>query len=374
MRPRAARRLLLMSLTLVAALSAAIPVAAQFPPPSPWNQASTVFGVNNVRISWWCTQLGNCTTDYFLVEVTRNGNPYPGSPFNVGFPGSASSGFEVTGSGLPEGIYNVHIVAVNAYGQSRSANTMFVISTAAGPPGMPTLYQPTASGSTVTISWAPPTTGGAATDYDIEAIVQATGQVYNVPVGNQTSAVFGGIAPGNFLVRIRARNAAGVSEWTPQRLLVVGVVLGSGALQVTLTWNTTADMDLHVREPNGTHVYFANKIGTSATLDVDDTNGYGPENIYVREGQALAGVYRFYIVHYSGSVATTSTITVRLRPGTAQEVAVLYTRTSTSGNPSVGFLVVDVNVNTGSITEVTGTIAADELPGDLRVKAAALAR
>ncbi|MGE4067779.1 MAG: hypothetical protein AB7H88_13460, partial [Vicinamibacterales bacterium] len=234
----------------------------------------------------------------------------------------------------------------------------------------PTLLQPTVQGSTVTVSWIAPTTGGAPEGYDLQAVVQATGQVLDVAVGNQSSATFTNVGNGNFIVKLRARNAAGVSDWTAERLIVVGVTLGSGALQVTLTWDSVADMDLHCIEPDLNHIYYAHKQGTSAELDVDDTNGYGPENIFVRQGQAMAGTYRFFIVHYGHSGATNATITVRLNPGTANEVAVLYRRTTSQADPRSGFLVVDVDVNRGTISEVIGPIPVnDEDPAVRAVKA-----
>ncbi len=69
-------------------------------------------------------------------------------------------------------------------------------------------------------------------------------------------------------------------------------------LRVVLSWaKNPADLDLHLFYPNN-HVYFGKRTGTGAALDVDDTDGYGPETITVpRKNQAT---YKFYVYRYDG--------------------------------------------------------------------------
>jgi hypothetical protein len=130
--------------------------------------------------------------------------------------------------------------------------------------------------------------------------------------------------------------------------------VGSGALQVTLTWDTTADMDLHVIEPNGTHVYYATPQGTTATLDVDDTDGFGPENILVPTNGAASGTYQVYLVHFFGPAPTTATIRITLGTG-PNAIVRTFTRTTTAASSTTGINVANVNVLTQTITDVTGT-------------------
>ncbi len=144
-------------------------------------------------------------------------------------------------------------------------------------------------------------TDSSATSYELEAIVQATGQVLMLPVGSVTGATFPGVPNGNFIVRVRGRNVTGASDYSPQRVVMVGVALGSGDLQATLTWNTTTDIDIHVVEPSQTEVYYANRTGPTARLDRDDTDGFGPETSFVAPGAAAPGTYRIFIIHYSGT-------------------------------------------------------------------------
>lgn len=56
---------------------------------------------------------------------------------------------------------------------------------------------------------------------------------------------------------------------------------GFGLIKVTLTWNTTSDIDLWVTDPSGERIYYAHPSSASGGfLDVDDVNGHGPENIF----------------------------------------------------------------------------------------------
>ena len=78
--------------------------------------------------------------------------------------------------------------------------------------------------------------------------------------------------------------------------LIRGVSVKVGDPQFTLIWNTDGvDLDLHVLEPGGKEIYWEEPKGRQGgELDVDNTKGYGPENIYwmvesrgagLREGQ-----------------------------------------------------------------------------------------
>jgi hypothetical protein len=77
--------------------------------------------------------------------------------------------------------------------------------------------------------------------------------------------------------------------------------LGSGPISVTLTWGNQPDVDLHVYEPDGNHVYYANPMGTSGYLDYDDVTSRGPEHYFVVNCESLAtGTYRVGVSYYRG--------------------------------------------------------------------------
>lgn len=74
---------------------------------------------------------------------------------------------------------------------------------------------------------------------------------------------------------------------------------GYGDVQITLTWDNEADLDLHVIDPYEEEIFWDHKHSVSnGTLDIDDRDGYGPENIYWLQGEAPDGNYEVYVHHY----------------------------------------------------------------------------
>jgi hypothetical protein len=74
---------------------------------------------------------------------------------------------------------------------------------------------------------------------------------------------------------------------------------GHGDIQITLTWDNEADLDLHVLDPFEEEIYFKNRSSESGgMLDYDDMNGYGPENIYWPKGKAPLGLYEVSVHHF----------------------------------------------------------------------------
>lgn len=86
------------------------------------------------------------------------------------------------------------------------------------------------------------------------------------------------------------------------------------ALMVWLGWDTDkTDVDLHVKEPSGTEVYYSNKRGKGSLLSRDFTQGYGPEVYLARKGAAQSGKYevlaKYYASHQDSKLTgTTSAI------------------------------------------------------------------
>lgn len=89
--------------------------------------------------------------------------------------------------------------------------------------------------------------------------------------------------------------------------------IGSGIITVTLTWGAEPDVDLHVFEPNGAHVYYANLNGPSGFLDRDDITSFGPENYFVDCATLETGSYSVGVNYFFGN--NPETATVRMRAG-----------------------------------------------------------
>lgn len=112
-----------------------------------------------------------------------------------------------------------------------------------------------------------------------------------------------------------------------------GQTLGTGAVQITLTWSTTADLDLHAIEPGGTEIYYGNKTAADGgTLDVDSNGGCSNtttspvENIYWTT-PPVAGNYTARVVYYSECPSATPpgtgpqayTITIKVNGQTLEQ-------------------------------------------------------
>ena len=86
---------------------------------------------------------------------------------------------------------------------------------------------------------------------------------------------------------------------------------GMGDVYVTLRWENTSDLDLYVKDPSGELIYYSHKTSASGgRLDVDDRDGYGPENIYWATGTAPRGTYTVYVEYWSGPLPVSYNVNI----------------------------------------------------------------
>jgi hypothetical protein len=84
-----------------------------------------------------------------------------------------------------------------------------------------------------------------------------------------------------------------------------------GVITVALTWGSAPDIDLHVYEPNGTHVYWINMQGISGSLDRDDRSHYGPEHYHVPSCDTLErGLYEIALDYFKGDYPEIATVQI----------------------------------------------------------------
>jgi hypothetical protein len=85
---------------------------------------------------------------------------------------------------------------------------------------------------------------------------------------------------------------------------------GNGLITVTLTWDGVSDVDLHVFEPGGAHVYYDHLFGDSGYLDIDNTVAFGPEHYYVGCDTVQNGTYHVGVNYYRGDAPETAHIQI----------------------------------------------------------------
>ncbi len=115
----------------------------------------------------------------------------------------------------------------------------------------------------------------------------------------------------------------GTSNIGPYQSSDLGVIfVGTGEIQTNVTWDTKADIDLHLMDPSGKEIYYGSRNSTTGgQLDLDSNAGCssdGPraENIYWADGLIVPrGEYVLRVDNWSscGAPATNYVVTINLR-------------------------------------------------------------
>lgn len=122
------------------------------------------------------------------------------------------------------------------------------------------------------------------------------------------------------------------------------------ALRATLTWDTNGtDVDFWITDPNGEKCYYANSTTESGLeLDLDDTNGYGPENITTNTiipGDYLVQVHYYSDHDYNNAIYTNCVVVIRQGEtsspltyyGSLTDTGDIWTVTTLSYSPTFGW-------------------------------------
>ena len=115
--------------------------------------------------------------------------------------------------------------------------------------------------------------------------------------------------------------------------------VGTGDVQVTLSWDTDSDVDLHVIDPRGEEIYYANpRSASGGQLDLDSNAGCNidrirNENITWPTGRAPRGQYTVRVDYWSSCGVAQTNFTVRINSGGAVQ---LFTGSFTGGGDQGG--------------------------------------
>ena len=110
---------------------------------------------------------------------------------------------------------------------------------------------------------------------------------------------------------------AGGAVGQPTCHFVVGIPTDFSEVQVTVSWDTDADLDLHVADPNGHEVYFgAKEVESGGVLfpssDACEPDNYRNERIAWTEGMPPPGRYEVRLSHYDSCEAEETNYIVRV--------------------------------------------------------------
>jgi hypothetical protein len=123
----------------------------------------------------------------------------------------------------------------------------------------------------------------------------------------------------------------------PGHNCILGSCVGSGALQFALTWDRNNDVDLHVRPPCGTEIFYGRLNACGGFLDRDDIQYRGPENIYWEsETYVTNGWYEVCATPYQLHGGPT-TFTLQVFRNGARVAVRTGTRSTSSGNRACSY-------------------------------------
>jgi hypothetical protein len=124
------------------------------------------------------------------------------------------------------------------------------------------------------------------------------------------------IPDNTFNVDFALAAAASVGNWGSEFVQVLSV--GTGVVQVSISWNSDADVDLYVIEPGGAEIYYGDDVSPNGgRLDLDSNAGCSDDNIrnenITYADSAPGGTYTVKVNHWAdcGVASTDYVVTVR---------------------------------------------------------------
>jgi uncharacterized protein YfaP (DUF2135 family) len=150
-------------------------------------------------------------------------------------------------------------------------------------------------------------------------------------------------------------------------LLTTVASVGTGDVQVTLSWDADSDVDLHVVDPAGEEVYYGHRSAASGgALDLDSNagcsiDGVRNENITWPVGRAPRGQYIVRVDYWSSCGVERTNYTVRVNSGgNVQIFTGTFTGVGDQGGRGSGLLITTFDRTTGP---TAATLDASALAG-----------
>jgi hypothetical protein len=118
----------------------------------------------------------------------------------------------------------------------------------------------------------------------------------------------------------------GNANYGPKRTVTATVTkVGAGEVQISVSWDTPSDVDLHVVTPTGEEIYYSNQTASGGTLDLDSNAGcsidnVNNENVTWPSGTSPSGTYTVRVDYWSscGATSTNYVVTINIAGRAAQ--------------------------------------------------------
>jgi uncharacterized protein YfaP (DUF2135 family) len=168
------------------------------------------------------------------------------------------------------------------------------------------------------------TVTGTVSDHTIaQATIDINGSSHTIPVENGSFSSDENVSRGVNVITVTATNGVAIAE----DMVTINVDIPTYAIRVELSWNTSGtDLDAHLVRPSGQYWAIPDDCcwrqrnpdwGLSGvteddpSLDQDDADGYGPENITLEEPYEQ-GIYQYKVNYYDDHGYGPSMATVRV--------------------------------------------------------------
>ncbi len=194
------------------------------PPGAPTNLQASANG-NALSMSWGAPASGAAPTSYTLIARATPGGTLLGT-----LPLGNVTSFSAA---APNGVFALSLTATNASGTGPESTSVTVtLPSVPPPPAAPTNLVATVLGSTATLTWSAPASGGPVGNY---ALVAGLTPGFAVPLGTlplpagATTTSIPGIPPGTYYLRVLAQNAGGTSAASNEVAITVAAPSAPGA-------------------------------------------------------------------------------------------------------------------------------------------------
>jgi len=246
-------------------------------------------------------------------------------------------------------------------GQTSAAKAMtdFFQVASVAPPGPPSALVGTATGSSMKLSWTPPTTGGAPTSYVIQAGLTPGQTAGNAATGSTATTLSAtNVAAGTYYIRVAAQNAAGVSAPSNEIVLPI-LVPGSPTALTGSVSGTSLTMSWHAPTTGAAPTAYSIEVGSATGLS--DLGHASTGNLLTTFSATGVGAGTYYIRVRAQDAAGTS--------APSNEIKVTVGAPTTSRNmltwPFSSDSIWNMPIGSAAVYQATGLSAATEIFGDV---------